>query len=162
MIVTPVQIRNRIMALCEMVEFPAPYTTGTAYRDEEECSWDEADMPALVVEKSGRGNEYAYGARPPREIKTRCTYRIILYVSHICDESYQKDMDNVDFAEMCQQALILFFACRQRLELNGLPLVDNAQILRDTDPHTHATKGVVTKNRAIVFNMAVEYTNFAS
>jgi hypothetical protein len=161
MIVTPIQIRDRIMALCEMVTFPAPYTTGTAYTDESECSWAEADLPAMVIEKSGRGNEYTYSASAPREVKVRCTYRIILYMSHICDESYGKKMDNVDFAEMCQQSLILFFACRQRLELDGAPLVNSAQILRDTDPHTLATKGSVTKNRTVIFNMAVEYSNYA-
>lgn len=160
MIVTPVQIRDRIMALCELVTFPAPYTTGTAYKDERECSWAEDEMPALVVEKSGRGNEYRYSATAPRQVSVRCTYRIILYVSHICDESYGKNMDNVDFAEMCQQALILFFACRQRLELNGIPLVDVAQILRDTDPHTLATHGAVTKNRTVIFNMTVEYSYY--
>jgi hypothetical protein len=159
MTVTPIQIRDRIMTLCEQVTFPAPYTTGTAYTDETECSWSEADMPAMVVEKSGRGNEYTYSYSTPREIKTRCTYRIILYLSYLCDESYVKDMDNVDYSELCQQALIISFACRQRLELNGLPLVDSAQILRDTDPHTYAIKAV--KLRTVVFTMTVEYTNYA-
>lgn len=149
------------MTLCEQVEFPRPFTTGKAYDDEKKCSWKRSDLPAMVVQKSGRGNEYTYSASTPRAFVTKCVFQIVLYISHIHDESYKKDMEDVDFAGLCQFELIKFFACRQRLELNGQPLVDKAQILRDTDPHTDTTRGSVVKNRTVVFHMAVEYTNFA-
>lgn len=149
------------MELCELVEFPRPFNTGKAYDDEKKCSWKTSDLPAMVVKKSGRGNEYVYSETFPRSYVTKCVFMIVLFVSHIHDESYKKDMDSVDFAGECQAELIKFFACRQRLELNGSPLVDKAQILRDTDPHTDATKGSVVKNRAIVFHMSIEYTNYA-
>lgn len=158
-----VDVRDRVMTLCALVPLPAPYTFGTAYRDESECSFDEADLPAYVVEESGRGNEYNYTSLSPRAYVTRSVIRIILYVSHICDESYEKDFDNIDFANRCRAAVIHFFACRQKLEIDGVAMsfLDSALILRDTSPHTYATKGTVTKNRTIVFNMTVEYTNYA-
>lgn len=159
--ITTVDVRDRVMALCELIELPGPYTTGTAYRDESECSWAEADLPAYVVEESGRGNEYAYGSLNPRQYTTRTVIRIILYLAHICDESSTKDFDNIDYANRCRAQVIHFFACRQRLELDGSPLVDRAVILRDTSPHTYATRGAVTKNRTVVFNMTVEYDNYA-
>lgn len=161
MTVTIVDIRDRVMALCNLVPLPAPLTFGTAYTDESECSWDEADLPAYVVEESGRGNEYIYTSLSPRAYTTRSTIRIILYLSYICDESYSKDIDNIDLANRCRAAVIHFFACHQRLELNGLPLVDRAQITRDTSPHTGATKGATTKYRIMVFNMTVEYEQYA-
>lgn len=158
--ITPVDIRDRIMELCALVPLPAPLAFGTAYTDESECSW--TDLPAYVVEESGRGNEYVYGSLSPRAYTTRTTMRIILYLSYICDESYSKDIDNIDLANQCRAAVIHFFACRQRLELNGSPLVDQAQISRDTSPHTGATRGAVTKYRVIVFNMTVEYEQYVS
>lgn len=163
MIITPVDVRDRIMDLCELVTLPAPYTTGTAYRDETECAWAESDFPAYVVEESGRGNEYVYSASSPKSYTTRGIFRIILYLAHICDESYTKDFDNIDYANRCRSAVIQFFACRPRLELNGSPLmsVERAEILRDTSPHTYVTRGSMTKNRTVVFNMTVEWTTYA-
>lgn len=161
MIITPIQIRDRIMALCNLVPLPAPLTFGTAYTDESECSWAEEALPAYVVEESGRGNEYSYGSLSPRTYTTRTTFRILLYLNYICDESYSKDIDNIDLANLCRAAVIHFFACHQRLELNGSSLVDSALITRDTSPHTGATHGATTKYRIIVFNMTVEYVNYA-
>lgn len=159
--ITTVDVRNRVMALCNLVPLPAPLTFGVAYTDEPECAWEEADLPAYVVEESGRGNEYSYGSLSPRQYTTRTTIRILLWLSYICDESITKDIDNVDLANQCRAAVIHFFACHQRLELNGSPLVDRAQITRDTSPHTGATKGATTKYRILVFNMTVEYDNYA-
>lgn len=162
---TIVDVRDRVMALCELIPLPAPYTFGHAYRDESECSWAKADLPAYVVEESGRGSEYVYDYNAiPCSYLTRANIRIILYVGHICDESYGKDFDNVDFANLCRAAVINFFAQRPRLALTSPrhpPLVEKAQILRDTSPHTGATKGSNNKNRVVVFKMAVEYVNFA-
>lgn len=161
MTVTIVDIRDRVMTLCNLVPLPAPLTFGVAYTDESECSWDEADLPAYVVEESGRGNEYIYRGTSPREYVTRSSIRILLYLNYICDESDSKDIDNIDLANQCRAAVIHFFACRQRLELNGSPLVDLAQITRDTSPHTGATKGSTTKYRIIVFNMTVDWAQYA-
>jgi hypothetical protein len=162
---TVVDIRDRVMDLCELIELPAPYTTGTAYRDESECSWAGDDLPAYVVEESGRGSEYEYNINSdPCQYRTRDAIRIILYLAHICDESYTKDFDNIDYANRCKAAVIKFFAKRQTLALaNPMfpPLVERAQILRATSPHTGATHGSVTKNRIIVFNMTVDYINYA-
>ena len=164
-LLTIVDIRDRVMALCELIVLPLPYTTGTAYRDEQECSWKASDLPAYVVEESGRGGEYVYDVNSvPCSYLTRDQIRIILYLAHICDESYTKDFDNIDYANRCKAAVIHFFAQRQRLALTSPmfpPLVEKAQITRATSPHTGATKGAATKNRIIVFTMTVEYLNFA-
>lgn len=157
--ITTVDVRDRVMELCELITLPT-YGAGTAYRDEPECAWTETDLPAYVVEESGRGNEYLYGSLSPRAYTTRTLIRIILYLSHICDESEIRDMDSVDLAERCRATVIQFFACRQRLELDGSPLVDRAVITRDTSPHTYATKGSETKNRTVVFTMTVEYEQY--
>jgi len=161
-LLTIVDIRDRVMALCELIPLPSPYTTGTAYRDEEECSWKEGDLPAYVVEESGRGSEYVYNPDSVRcSYLTRDVIRIILYLSHIQDESYSKDFDNIDYANRCKAAVINFFAQHQALEMDYEPYVEKALITRATSPHTGATHGAVTKNRIIVFNMAVEYVNYA-
>jgi hypothetical protein len=164
-LLTIVDIRNRVMALCELITLPSPYSTGDAYVDEDECSWDTDDFPAYVVEESGRGSEYEYNINAdPCAYLTRDTIRIILYLAHICDESYAKDFDNIDYANRCKAAVIQFFAKRQTLALTSPmfpPLVEKAQILRATSPHTGVTHGSVTKNRIVVFNMTVEYLNYA-
>jgi hypothetical protein len=157
-----VDIRDRVMELCELIELPSPYGTGKAYRDEKECSWKASDLPAYVVEESGRGADYDYDLNAiPCSYRARETIRIILYLSHISDESYSKDLDSIDLANRCKAAVIHFFATKQSLQMNSVALVDRARIVRATSPHTGATKGSTTKNRIIVFNLAVEYTNYA-
>jgi len=161
-LLTIVDIRDRVMELCELIALPSPYPLGTAYRDEKECSWKTGDLPAYVVEESGRGSEYLYNdPADPCAYLTRDTIRIILYLSHIQDESYKKDFDNIDLVNRCKAVVIHFFAKRQKLQLDYEPYVDKAQIIRAGSPHTGATSGAVSKNRIIVFNMAVEYMNFA-
>lgn len=163
-----VDVRNRVMALCELIQLPTAlpstdpmvYTTGTAYRDESECSWKLADLPAYVVEDSGRGSEYTYTNTFPCSVITRDVIRIILYLSHIKDETYAKNLDAIDLTNRIKAAVILFFAARPTLALSdGISYVDRARILRATSPHTYATKGAESKNRVIVFNMTVDYTN---
>lgn len=170
-LLTIVDIRDRVMALCETIVLPptvpdedppAPAITGLAYRDEEECSWKTSDLPAYVVEESGRGSEYVYNyGSDPCAYLTRDQIRIILYLSHICDESYTKDFDSIDYSNRCKAAVVLFFAGKPKLQMPWPPFVESARITRSTSPHTGATKGATTKNRIIVFNMTVEYVNYA-
>lgn len=175
MTLTIVDIRDRVMALCETIVLPptlpeadppddppVPPITGTAYRDETECAWAASDLPVYVVEESGRGSEYVYNYNSdPCAYLTRDQIRIILYLSHICDESYTKDFDNIDYTNRCKAAVIQFFAKIPKLQMPWPPYVELARITRSTSPHTYATRGAVTKNRVIVFTMAVEYVNFS-
>lgn len=156
-----VDVRDRVMALCELIELPAPFTTGTAYRDESECSWKASDLPCYVVEESGRGSEYDY-ADSHVTYQTRDTIRIIMYVSHIQDESFARDFNNVDLANRCKASVIDFFAKRPTLSLNGDGgIVELARITRASMPHTYPTKGNKPKNRTVVFTMPVVFLNFA-
>jgi hypothetical protein len=154
-------MRDRLLLLCPLITLPDPLTTGTAYRDEEECSWAEADLPAYVVKAGARGAEYQYSDSNVSYFTTR-DIRIGLYIAHICDESYTKDMDQVDFAEEVAQTVIHFFAARPTLSMDGDEgIVEEARIVSATAPHTMATKGAVTKNRGIQFRMVVRFLNFA-
>jgi hypothetical protein len=156
-----VDVRDRVMAHCERIMLPSPFTTGHAYRDEQECSWKVSDLPAYVVEEAGRGSEYDY-ADAGTSYDTRDQIRIILYLSHIKDESYKKDFDNVDLANRCKAAVIHYFAARPTLSLDyDGGLVERARIVRASSPHTGPTLGTNTKNRVVVFLMAVQFANYA-
>jgi hypothetical protein len=159
--ITIVDVRNRVMELCERITLPSPYGTGKAYRDESECSWKSSDLPAYVVEDSGRGSEYQY-ADSYTSYHTQDTLRIILYLSHISDESYKKDLDSIDLASVCKQTILQYFAAKRGLAIdNTRDLVESAIITRASSPHTYMTTGSKPKNRVIVFTMLVRYLNFA-
>lgn len=154
-------VRDRLMTLCEQIILPDPLTTGTAYKTEEECSFKASDLPAYVVKASPRGNQYEY-ADSSTVYMTQREFRIGLYVSQICDESYKKDMDAVDFCETITQTVVDFFAARKTLMNDaGNNLVESARIIDSIAPHTRATKGSNPKNRGIQFRMVVRFSNFA-
>jgi hypothetical protein len=154
-------VRDRLMTLCEQIVVIAPDTTGTAYKTEEACSFKASDLPAFVVKAGARGNQYEYADSGTTYITQR-EFRIGLYVSHICDESYKKDMDAVDSCELITQTVVDFFAARRTLMNDeGHNLVESARIIDSTAPHTMGTKGSNTKNRGIQFRMVVRFSNFA-
>jgi hypothetical protein len=154
-------IRDRLMTLCEQIVVIAPDTTGTAYRTEEACSFKASDLPAFVVKAGARGNQYEYADSGTTYITQR-EFRIGLYVSHICDESYKKDMDAVDSCELITQTVVDFFAAIPTLSLDyDEGLVEQARIIDSTAPHTMGTKGGNTKNRGIQFRMIVRFTNYS-
>lgn len=155
-------VRNRLMTLCAQIELPAPISgVGTVYRTEEECSFAAEDLPAFVVKAGARGNQYEYGDTTTTYITQR-EFRIGLYVAHIADESYRRDMDAVDYCETLTQTVVDFFAARSTLmDADGNNLVDRARIVDSTAPHTMATKGSNTKNRGIQFRMVVRFSNFS-
>lgn len=159
-IVTMVDVRDRVMTLCEQIILPAPYGPGHAYRDEKECSWADSEMPAYVVKVLGRGSQYDY-ADSATSYMTSDAIRIILYLNHICDESYQRDYDNIDLAERAKAYVVHFFAARPTLVFEGNQLVELARIRTGNAPHTEFTTGSNPKNRTVIFTMPVEFMNFS-
>jgi hypothetical protein len=162
--VTTNGVRDRLMTLCAQIELPAPLTPITServYRDESGCSFKAADLPAFVVKAGGRGNQYEY-ADSSIVYFTQREFRIGLYIAHMTDESYARDMDQVDLTELATQSVVDFFAARKTLMNDaGNNLVESARIIDSTIPHTMATKGSNTKNRGIQFRMVVRFSNFA-
>lgn len=154
-------IRDRLMELCELIPLPDPLTFGTAYKTEEACSFKASDLPAFVVKAGARGNQYEYSDSTVTYITQR-EFRIGLYVSHLCDESYKQDMDAVDSCETITQVVVDYFAANSQLmDADNEPLVEVARIIDSTAPHTMATKGSTTKNRGIQFRMVVRFLNFS-
>lgn len=154
-------VRDRLLELCPLIQLPAPLTTAAAYKTEEECSFKASDLPAFVVKAGARGNQYEYSDSSTVYFTQR-EFRIGLYVSHICDESYKKDIAMVDFCELITQTVVDFFASRRTLMNEaGRNLVESAYIADSTAPHTMATKGSNPKNRGIQFRMVVRFSNFA-
>lgn len=161
--ITIVEVRDRVMELCPLIPLPAPLSAGTAYKSEGECSFAAGDLPAFVVTVGPgiRGAEYQYADSQVSYWTTR-DIRIALYVAHIGDESYTRDMDMVDFVEVVSQTVVQYFAAKPTLSIDGDEgLVEEARIVSATAPHTMATKGSETKNRGIQFRMVVRFLNFA-
>ena len=159
-IVTMVDVRDRVMQLCELIALPSPYTPGTAYRNLSECSWSDDQMSAYVVEALGRGSQYEYTDSVTSYL-TRDTIRITLYLNHICDESYSKDWDNIDLAERAKAYVVHFFVARPTLVFEGDQLVELGRINVASAPRTAETTGSIPKHRSIIFVMPVEFRNFS-
>ena len=154
-------VRDRLMTLCGQIALPAPYATVTVYKDEQECSFKSDDLPAFVVKAGARGNQYEYSDTHVSYITIR-EFRIGLYVAHLSDESYKRDMDMVDLCETLTQTVVDYFAALPTLSLDyDEGLVEQARIIDSTAPHTMATPGSTTKNRGIQFRMSVRFLNFA-
>lgn len=160
-LLTIVPIRNRVMALCELITLPSPMGKGKAYRTLEECSFSAKSLPAFVVKAGERGSEYQYSDSHVSYLSTR-EITIGLYLAHMKDESYKTDIDMMDLSEIVAATVVHFFTARPTLSLdddNGL--VEQARITRNGMPHMMPTQGSNPKNRGIQFRMEVQFRNFS-
>lgn len=154
---TAIDVRNRVMDLCERIQLPAPAGVSHVYRTEGECSFADADLPAFVVKVSPRPHEYNYTLNANTTYTETFEVLIGMYVSHICDESYGVNMDAQDSAELAAATVIAYFAARPTLSMNyDGGIVGDAHILRSFGPHTMDTN---TSNRGVQFRMTVTLRN---
>lgn len=152
---TPIDVRNRIMALAERIQLTTTPNPMHVYHTEEECSFSDDDLPAMVVKISPRERRFAR-RDTNRTHETTFTMLIALYVSHICDDSYGKDMDGQDEAELAAGEVIDYLAARPTLSMNyDNGIVDSAEIESMIGPHTMPTKGSNSKNRGVQLRMTV-------
>lgn len=152
---TPVDVRDRVMALAARIQLPTTLNPMHVYEAEEECSFAESDLPAMVISVSPRPRTYAWDDSNSTHTTT-FELLLSLYVSHVCDTSYGRDISAYDIAEIGAQTVVDTFAARPTLSMNyDHGLVDRAEITRGAGPHTMPTKGTTNKNLGFQFRMTV-------
>lgn len=129
---TILEIQQRIVDLCPLIELPAPLGAPIGIKAQSECSFADEEMPVIEVIR-GRGLRNAFIAVGDQQ-RVR-EYILRLFVQRIGDDTKEPDEAAAELAANCVEPVLDFFAVRRGLELEAMDfsgIVSDAQIAQDT------------------------------
>lgn len=130
---TILEVQQRIVDLCPLIELPAPLGVPIGIKAQSECSFADAELPIVEVIR-GRGLRNAFIAVNDQQ-RVR-EYILRLFVQRIKDDTKEPDAAAEELAANCVEPVLDFFAVRRALELQSMDdtgIVSDAQILQDTN-----------------------------
>lgn len=144
--------RDRIMALCELIDLPGDLGTGIAYEAEEECGY--GTLPAyIVVDAPDEG----YARMDVSTYQTQQEFIILVYISVICDESYRENVPAWDLVKDCRETISDYFMQRPTLAMDDAGIVDYAMLSRGRKM-TLESSGSDSKYHGLTFRLATAFT----
>lgn len=148
-------VQQRIIDLCQMIELPAPLNTPGAVASEEECDFQDEDLPVFEVRR-GRGlrNQLidADALQHTRE------YILRLFVTRLVGGAKVVPEDIAALSASCILPTIVFFAGNRGLMLDDGGIVSDSLIVQDTSDTKFSTsndKGNTKSFSGVAFRLQV-------
>jgi hypothetical protein len=148
--------RDRLLVMCEAIQLPSPLGASHAFESEEECSFAADQLPAFIVTDLP---DETYQRVAVDTYQTGQEFLILLYVSEICDESYQANVDAWDLVTDCREVVADYFHASMGLEFDDAGLLDGAVLSRGRKA-TLMTHGSTSKYHGVVFRLTTAFTRY--